>query len=107
MYVPSLLVLLPAWLLSGKATVSTFKVENGVLTGQVPSDITGYMLVGFIPDDENKPVIYTDFLKPNQKYELKINDAKSLIQLLGQDGTNFGEVLIDYPSMKVVYGGKK
>ncbi|MGQ7279964.1 stalk domain-containing protein [Brevibacillus thermoruber] len=87
-----------------KKAVQTFKVENGVLKGTVPKDITGFMSVVFRGESKDLPAVKTDFLKPGASFELKINDNKGIIELQGQNGTSFGTVGIEYPSMKIIGG---
>jgi hypothetical protein len=89
-----------------KRMVSTFKVENGVLKGTVSGDVKGFVSVQFKAANENvsEPITKTDWLKPNQTFELKITDQKGTITLHGQDGTAFGTVSVDYPSLKIIGG---
>ncbi|MGN7472015.1 stalk domain-containing protein [Brevibacillus brevis] len=87
-----------------KRAVQTFKVEDGVLKGVVPNDIKGYMLIEFNGENPNVPIVKTQYLKPGTPFELKINDTKGVIELHGQNGTAFGLVGIEYPSMEIIGG---
>ncbi|MBA4533798.1 stalk domain-containing protein [Brevibacillus halotolerans] len=87
-----------------KEMVKSFKVEDGILKGKIGPKVKGFVLVQFIPDDTDKDVVKTKYLKPSVTFDLKINDVKGIIELHGQDGTAFGTVAIEYPSLKIVGG---
>jgi len=84
-----------------KGMVPNLKVENGVLKGVIAKDAVGYVLVQFTDESTNESVS-TEFLKPNTPFSLKLNGKKGLLTLQGQNGTSFGTVAIDYPSMKII-----
>lgn len=85
-----------------KRMAAGFVVENDVLKGTVPSDVTGYALVQF--KGENGKVVKTKYMQPGESFELKLTDAKGGIGIAGQNGTAFGSVGIEYPSMEIVSG---
>lgn len=89
-----------------KRMVTTFKVENGVLKGTVSNDVKGFVSVQFKAANEgvSEPITKTDWLKPNQTFELKITGQEGIITLHGQNGTAFGTVAVDYPSFKIIGG---
>lgn len=83
-----------------KRMAAALLVENGILKGTVPNDVVGFVLVQF--KGENNTLAKTKYLKPGQSFELKLTDDKGGIALLGQNGTAFGAVGIEYPSMEIV-----
>ncbi|QDX91009.1 hypothetical protein EEL30_00630 (plasmid) [Brevibacillus laterosporus] len=87
-----------------KEMVKSFKAENGTLKGTIGSKVKGFVLVQFIPDDTDKDVVKTKYLKPNDTFDFKLSDVKGTIELHGQDGTAFGTVAIEYPSLKIIGG---
>ncbi|MED1790556.1 copper amine oxidase N-terminal domain-containing protein [Brevibacillus laterosporus] len=87
-----------------KEMVKSFKVEDGILKGKIDPKVKGFVLVQFIPDDNDKDVAKTKYLKPNAVFELKLTDSKGLIELHGQNETDYGTVSIDYPSLKILSG---
>lgn len=83
-----------------KRMAAGLTIENGVLKGSVSNDVVGFVLVQC--EGANGKVSKTKYMKPGQSFELKLTDDKGVIGLFGQNGTAFGIVGIEYPSMEIV-----